>query len=156
MGIKEGRRKKEERDGKRGQAGNSVGSRRKLEDEEILTMGFWNVAGMKSKCRDERWRKEFEDWVSGKDIVGLVETWMVREEWEEVKGWLPGSLEWTMKGATKRATKGRAKGGIIVGMRKMTKGGRAEVREGGEGLMWGTYQQGKHRINVGVVYVNKN
>ncbi|KAF5280935.1 hypothetical protein FQR65_LT14922 [Abscondita terminalis] len=49
-------------------------------------------------------------------MVGMTETWMEEKEWEQWKDSMPEEFEWQIKYAKRK--EGRAKGGIIVGVRK--------------------------------------
>ena len=72
----------------------------------------WNVRGLRKKD------KEFWRHVRRNDIVGLVETWVLMEDWDRVKRILPKEFVWRMIGARKEKVKGRAMGGIITGVRR--------------------------------------
>jgi len=86
-----------------------------------LRIGFWNVAGVRGK--DEEFWERIKEW----DVIGLVETWVEKEEWKRWKGRVPGEFEWTIQGASKEGRRGRAKGGIWMVIRKGLEG------EGGRG-----------------------
>lgn len=123
-------------------------------DRVTLNAGFWNVAGIKSKCIGEKWQKDFENWTKGKDIVGLVETWLMEEEWEKTKGMLPAEFTWVIKSATKEMVKGRAKGGMLVGVRETVNV--MGIDKGTEGIIWVKCNKNGYQLEVGVVYVNGN
>lgn len=69
---------------------------------------------------------------------------------------LPKGYKWEMTEAKKNASRGRAKGGMIVGIKMNREIGVMEVVEEREGLIWVSYQQGRHQLEIGVVYINKN
>ncbi|XP_024884581.1 trichohyalin-like [Temnothorax curvispinosus] len=75
-------------------------------------MIFWNVAGLKKKDR------EFWEYIEGFDIIGLCETWVEEKEWERMKRNMSKKFEWKCQYAIREKCKGRAKGGIITGIRK--------------------------------------
>ncbi|XP_018405647.1 PREDICTED: golgin subfamily A member 6-like protein 6 [Cyphomyrmex costatus] len=71
----------------------------------------WNVAGLKKKERD------FWEYIGGFDIIGLTETWVEENEWENLKERMPEGWRWRQQSASRDCKKGRAKGGIITGVR---------------------------------------
>ena len=76
-----------------------------------LRVLIWNVAGM-TKRLDEKW-----ELVLKQDVFGIVETWL--EEGSEV--WVKDMLkdfDIEVAWARKENSRGRAKGGLIVGVRK--------------------------------------
>ncbi|GLV46087.1 hypothetical protein CBL_05172 [Carabus blaptoides fortunei] len=72
---------------------------------------FWNVAGIKNKDRD------FWDMVNKHDILGFTETWSEEKEWDKWKKKLPNTFAWKSKHVSRVKKKGRAKGGIITGIK---------------------------------------
>ncbi|XP_043604622.1 uncharacterized protein LOC122577397, partial [Bombus pyrosoma] len=77
-----------------------------------MKMCFWNVAGLVGKD------KEVWEYIKAFDVVGLTETWLEESNWEKVKYRLPKEFEWKCRAARRIRKKGRAKGGIITGLRK--------------------------------------
>lgn len=75
-------------------------------------MCFWNIAGLGNK------KKDFWEYVTKFDVIGMVETWITEDMWEKWEEKLPQEYTWKCTGATKEKRKGRAKGGIISGVRK--------------------------------------
>lgn len=75
-------------------------------------MVFWNVAGLINKDR-EFW-SGLMDW----DVITLVETWVGERGWERIRGKLPGEYVWGIQAARKRNRKGRAIGGMVMGIKK--------------------------------------
>jgi len=73
---------------------------------------FWNVAGTLNKDID------FWDYVKRYDYVGLCETWVTENMWENLGDRLPSSHVWSCSFATRRKEKGRAMGGLIIGIKK--------------------------------------
>ena len=76
--LKEERRGGERRQGK---------EEKKRKGERGLRMCFWNVAGVLNKDKD-MW-EYLEDF----EVVGLTETWLEEDKWENIKNKLPKSLE---------------------------------------------------------------
>jgi hypothetical protein len=52
------------------------------------------------------------------DVVGMVETWVEEKGWEKLKKRIPIGFEWKCQYAERESKKGRAKGGIIMGVKK--------------------------------------
>jgi len=75
-------------------------------------MVFWNIADLKKK------EKEFWTYLERFDVIGLCETWMEEKDWEKKKKDLPKEFIWKSQHATREKKKGRAKGGIITGVRR--------------------------------------
>ena len=73
---------------------------------------FWNIAGMNNKD------KEFWEYLIGFEIIVLSETWIEGKEWKNLKSKLPKEYKWKCEEAKRNNKKGRAKGGIITGVRK--------------------------------------
>nr|XP_012232396.1 PREDICTED: golgin subfamily A member 6-like protein 22 [Linepithema humile] len=86
--------------------------------------------GKEMKVREEKWEREREElrrsiereW----EVIILIETWMEEKGWEEIKRRLPKGYIWGAQWAEKENRKGRAMGGMIMGIRKhlMEKGER--------------------------------
>jgi hypothetical protein len=85
--------------------------RNKGENEQIRIV-FWNVAGIKNK------EIEFWKYLGEFDVVELVETWVEEKGWERLEKRMPREFEWKCQYAEKESKKGRAKGGIIMGVKK--------------------------------------
>lgn len=66
-------------------------------------MYFWNIARINNKDK-ETW-----EYLSGFEVVGLLETWIEEDKWEKLKNNLPKNLEWKCKPAKREKRKGRAK-----------------------------------------------
>jgi hypothetical protein len=85
--------------------------RNKGENEQIRIV-FWNVAGIKNK-EDEFWK-----YLGEFDVVGLVETWVEAKGWERLERRMPREFVGKCQYAERESKKGRAKGGIIMGVKK--------------------------------------
>ncbi len=81
-------------------------------EREGWSLMTWNVAGLRNKD------KGFWTSVYDHDGVALVETWVTEKEWTNWKERLSTDFVWFCVPAVKDKTMGRAKGGIIVGIRK--------------------------------------
>ena len=75
---------------------------------EILV---WNVAGLKGK------NKEFWDYIEKADVIGLMETWIEKEN-KVVEKWLDKNFKIEISYAKREKKRGRASGGMIIGVRK--------------------------------------
>ncbi|RYA68999.1 hypothetical protein DD592_26725, partial [Enterobacter cloacae complex sp. 2DZ2F20B] len=98
--------------------------------------------------------KEFWDYVGKFDVVGIVETWVQRENWEKFEETLPQEYVWECQGATKEKKKGRASGGIVMGIRKEMQ----ELEKGSNnknGLMKKVIQLDNNRWEIITVYSKK-
>ncbi|XP_066593188.1 golgin subfamily A member 6-like protein 22 [Prorops nasuta] len=94
-----------------------------------IEIAFWNVAGVGNK-EEDFWRK-----IGKWDIVCMVETWMEEKGWKGVSKRVPRGYRWWKQWAKKEERKGRAKGGILIGVREEL-GGKEEGEEGRhEGIM---------------------
>jgi len=78
----------------------------------IRKIAFWNVAGLRNK--DKEFWKGLEEW----DIIVLEETWVDEKGWKRVKSSLSKEFNWDVQWAVKRNRRGRAKGGMIMRVRK--------------------------------------
>lgn len=109
------------------------------------------MAGIENKDKDF-WRG-LGKW----DIIALSQTWMgeVGEGWKKIRRRLPGGYMWEAQFA-RRNRKGRAMGGMIMGIRRemLEKGTKIETER--EGIIIGRVKQEEERWRVVGVYVNKN
>jgi hypothetical protein len=96
---------------RQGRKGKTNMERNKGENEQIRIV-FWNVAGIKNK------ENEFWKYLGEFDVVGLVETWVEEKGWERLEKRMPREFEWKCQYAERESKKGRAKGGIIMGVKK--------------------------------------
>ena len=71
----------------------------------------WNIAGLRN-CDRDTWR-----YIKQYDVIGLTETWIDKEN-VEIKRQLDDKFVWKMKMAKKEKKKGRASGGMLVGVKK--------------------------------------
>lgn len=75
-------------------------------------VAFWNVAGLRNKD------KEFWEGVREWNVMVFSETWVEEKDWGRVKGKLPKGYVWRVQGVRKKNKKGRAIGGMVMGIRK--------------------------------------
>ncbi|EFN65264.1 hypothetical protein EAG_12349 [Camponotus floridanus] len=108
-----------------------------IRDEGVRSMFkelMGEVKGMRKELREQKeglrkeirkLKEEMQEW----DVVGLVETWVGKEEWKKWKGRVPGEFAWEIQGAKKEGKRGRAKGGIWMGIRRGLEGGKGSNTE---------------------------
>ncbi|KMQ86812.1 hypothetical protein RF55_14089 [Lasius niger] len=129
--------------GKRGKG------KRKREGKE-WKVAFWNVAGIRNK--DRGFWKRIEEW----DVIILMETWADSKGWEKVKGRLPKGYRWGVQHASRKNKKGRASGGMIMGIREGKEMEIREMEEVEEGMVTNTLKVGGNRWRIVGVYVREN
>lgn len=135
--------KKEEREEKRKKRG-----KRNEKEKEGWGIAFWNVAGLERKEKD--FFKGLEEW----EVIIMTETWVEEKGWKRVKRRLPKGYKWEARHARREKKKGRAAGGMVVGIRegiqiKQTEG---EIEE--EGIVAKTIRVEGQRWRIIGVYVN--
>lgn len=89
------------------------------------------------------------------DVIVMLETWMEEKGWEVWKRRLPRDYEWDAQPALKRNKKGRAKGGIIIGVRKEVRIQGEKMKQRGEGIVEWRIKIGKKTWVIGGVYVRE-
>ncbi|XP_066597110.1 golgin subfamily A member 6-like protein 22 [Prorops nasuta] len=118
-----------------------MGIVRRVAEEERRKGRRVNVGYMKVwvEGREWRWDEEREGlWdkeVEGVGCGGMVKTWVEEKGWKGIKGKLPRGYKWWMQRARKEEKRGRAKGGIIIGVRKEMEGRIKGGEEDEEGIM---------------------
>lgn len=112
--INDSQKKEEERGGEKRDRVREEKKKDKNKEESIeeIKILFWNVAGIKKKERD------FWNYIERFDVIGLCETWLEEKEWMKMEKLLPKAINWCSQHAERNKKKGRAKGGIITGVRK--------------------------------------
>ncbi|XP_071580245.1 uncharacterized protein [Temnothorax nylanderi] len=136
-GEAEGYKEGEERDDRRG--------------EETWKVAFWNVADITNKDKD--FWEGIEEW----DVVVMMEIWMDEKGWEKMKEKLPRGYRWRVQIATRKNRKGRACGGMLLGIRKSLEEVK-EVRgvEEEEGKIEGKIRIGEEIWRIIGIYVNND
>ena len=66
----------------------------------------------------ERKTEDFWKYVTSFEFVGLTETWAGQKGWERMRETLPKRFTWSCQEARKEKRKGKARGGIIIGIRE--------------------------------------
>jgi len=113
-----------------------------------LSIAFWNVAGLRNKDKD--FWKGLERW----DVMVLIETWVEGKDWGRIRDRLPDGYDWRIQEARRKNKKGKAIGGMVLGIRKdLIVRDREEV-ERMEGIIVGKVKGKKGILRVVGVYVN--
>lgn len=89
-------------------------------------------------------------------MVILMETWMEDKEWEKIRQRLLQGFEWKVQMTKREKRKGRAMGGILMGIRKdlLEEGTSIEMKE--ERILMGRVKNGRKRWRIVGVYVKGN
>jgi len=124
--------------------------KKKVEREVGWRMMFWNIAGLGNKDRD--FWKELENW----DVIILSETWVEERNWGKVKSKLPRGFIWNTQWATKENKRGRAMGGMIMGIREEMAEKEKKGRIEKEGMMVGKVRVGKENWRIIGIYRKGN
>lgn len=94
--------------------------------EEKIKVLFWNIAGLRKKEND------FWEYIKKFDVIGMTETWLEEDGWKKLEERMPNEFVWRCQAAVRDKKKGRAKGGIITGVRKgMQEGEESKIKETG-------------------------
>lgn len=80
---------------------------------------------------------------------------MEEKGWDKLRELLPKGFVWGWQGATREGKRGRAMGGLVMGVRKNLVGGQVAVEAKGEGIIVGRVRIGEKRWKVIGVYVGK-
>lgn len=107
----------------------------------------WNIAGVGKAINAKEYLNNF-------DIVALQETWLEKEKEKEGIKRLEKNFKWVSKAAIRERTRGRASGGVLVGVKKGIKIKRIDEWKFGLIIREINIEKGK-KINIIVVYNNK-
>lgn len=102
--------------------------------------------------KDKGFWRGLENW----DVVILIETWVEKKDWEKIRDKLSGEYEWELQDAKRISKRGRAIGGMIMGIRKGLKIKKREMGSNMEGLMIRRVKYGKGSLRIVGVYVNRD
>lgn len=86
----------------------------------------------------------------------LLETWTDRKKWGKIREKLPEGYVWGVQHAKRKNRKGRAMGGLIMGMRRELVNRGKGIEEIREGVMVGRVGVKEDRWRIVGVYVNRN
>lgn len=84
----------------------------------------------------------------------MSETWIEEKGWGKIKDKLPRGYIWRMQAARRRKRKGRAIGGMIMGIKKELVGGEEEGEREREEIIVGRMRTGKLCCKIVGIYVN--
>lgn len=105
----------------------------------------------------DRQDKNFWRYIKGYDFIGLNVTWINKKRWEEIRNWLPETHIWHCKYAKKEKERRRAKGGIMLGMRKNLREEESEFIETGlDEIEHVRIKEAEGNLNIIVVYNEEN
>lgn len=99
------------RDREEGSEREGLQEKRGKKKTEVYKIRFWNVAGLRNKD------KEF--WMSPKewDVIVVIETWLDGNGWKVMNGNYKKGYEWVVQGVVRNKGRGRAKGGMVLGVK---------------------------------------
>nr|XP_034194798.1 uncharacterized protein LOC117611018 [Osmia lignaria] len=119
-------------------------------EDRSWTIGFWNCAGIANK--DVEFWETIKEW----DVVILIETWLEEKGWDRIRDRMPKGYRWEAQLAKRKNKKGRAMGGMIMGVKKgiLGKEGGIRVEEEKEGIIMAECKGGKLNWRIVGVYVN--
>ncbi|XP_024892034.1 vicilin-like seed storage protein At2g18540 [Temnothorax curvispinosus] len=120
------------------------------ESEETWKVAFWNVAGLTNKDKD------FWEGIKEWDVIVMMETWTDEKGWEKVKEKLPREYRWRVQIAARRNKKGRACGGMLLGIRKSIEEIKERRETEEEGKIEGKIRIGEEVWRIIGIYVNNN
>jgi len=100
--------------------------------------------------KEEDFREKLKNW----DVMLLSETWLQKKGWERVRRWLPKGYVWEVQEAGRRSKKGRAIGGMIMGIREGLRRGKESRERMVEGIQTVKVELGGEWWRLVGVYVN--
>ncbi|KAK2578550.1 hypothetical protein KPH14_012579 [Odynerus spinipes] len=114
-----------------------------------VNVEWWLWDGIANKDKDY-WNR-IRRW----DVIVMIETWIEEKGWERLKERMPQEYDWECKPATRRSKKGRAMGGMVMGVRQtMLRGKDRGVEEVEEGWIKRTVWIEEEKWKIVGVYVN--
>jgi len=114
----------------------------------VYKIAFWNVAGLLNKDK-EFWRG-LEEW----DVMCLCETWVDRKKWDNIRYRMPKGFRWKVQWAGRKNRRGRAMGGMLMGIRAdfiVEEVGKGKEEEG---IITAKVRMGEEQWRIVGVYVN--
>jgi len=113
-----------------------------------VKIAFWNVAGLGNKDRDF-WRE-----IKGWDVVVMSETWVEKKGWERIRERMTRGFRWKLQMAGRKNKKGRAIGGMVIGVRNGIEVIEEEGEREIEGIIKKIIKIGEEKWRIVGVYVN--
>lgn len=97
--------------------------------------------------------KRIREW----DVIFFIETWVDEKEWwEKIRGKLPMDYRWEVQYARRQNRKGRAIGGLMLGIRKEIETEDLNQGEEKEGIMGKVMKLGEEKWRLIGVYVRED
>ena len=100
--------------------------------------------------------KEFWQGLKEWDVMVLIETWVDKEGWKKIQSKMPKGYEWGVQEASRKNKKGRAMGGLIMGIRKELKARGTKIKTEENGLIIGQVIIENEKWKVIGAYMNEN
>lgn len=91
-----------------------------------------------------------------KGVGFFIETWVDEKRWEKIRGKLPIGYRWEMQYARRKNRKGRAIGGLMLGIRKKIETEDLNQGEEKEGIMGKVMKLGEEKWRLIGVYVRED
>lgn len=111
---------------------------------------FWNVAGLGNKDKD------FWDGLEKWDVVVLIETWKDERGWKRRSANMSKGFKWRVQFAGRKNRKGRAMGGLVIGIKwKLVEKGE-EIKVNSEGIIIKKVKVEKEKWRIIGVYINRD
>lgn len=107
------------------------------------------MAGLTRKDNDF-WRK-LKEW----DVVVLIETWIEEKGWGKMKDRMPEGYIWGVQMAKKEHRRGRARGGLIMGIKKEIWERDTKIETEKEGFIVGRVRLGEEGWRVVGIYARE-
>ncbi|XP_024893159.1 golgin subfamily A member 6-like protein 2, partial [Temnothorax curvispinosus] len=114
-----------------------------------IARGEEREAGLENKDKD------FWEGLKKEDVLVMLETWIGEKGWERIRGRLPKGYEWGVQMAKKKNKKGRAIGGMIMGIRKGLKEKGTAIEVDREGWITGKVRTDGENWSIIGVYAKK-
>lgn len=99
--------------------------------------------------KDKEFWEELKRW----DVMLLFETWVEEKGWSGIREKLPKGFSWGKQWAVREGRKGRARGGIIMGIRKELTEPNETIKVDTEGMLVGDVRLGEEKWKIIGVYV---
>ncbi|XP_024884283.1 trichohyalin-like [Temnothorax curvispinosus] len=123
----------------------------RMDEESIKEVDEENSrAGLSNKDKD------FWEGIKEWEVIVMMETWTDEKGWEKVKEKLPREYRWRVQIATRRNKKGRACGGMLLGIRKSIEEIKERRETEEEGKIEGKIRIGEEVWRIIGIYVNNN
>ncbi|XP_036143369.1 golgin subfamily A member 6-like protein 7 [Monomorium pharaonis] len=118
---------------------------------------WWKWDEEEEVLRNEKGELRIEEGGEGNewDVMFLSETWADTRGWEKIRDRVPKGYEWGVQKASRKNRKGRAMGGMVVGIRKELSDRESKIVEIGEGLVSAGIKIEKESWRIVGVYIKE-